>query len=152
MHFLKAQKTHRNEQRTMKESNYGLSVARMEEMAEKFAGYVAVDRAEKDVNHNQVLQTLTNLEKQHAKDMAELKAMMMKMGQNTVVPATVAPATNTRTRTAPVDNGGYCWSHGYLVHSQHTSANCRNKKEGHIDTATRTNNLGGSQRGKQSIA
>jgi hypothetical protein len=33
---------------TMKQSNYGLSVSRMEEMAEKFAGYVAVDRAEKE--------------------------------------------------------------------------------------------------------
>jgi hypothetical protein len=151
LHFLKAQKTHRNQQRTMKQSNYGLSVARMEEMAGKFAGYVAVDRAEKDLDRNRVLQTLTNLEKQHAKEMAKLKSMMLKMGQNTIVAAPGvpgAPAVNTRQHGPPSGNGGYCWSHGYLVRSQHTSANCRNKKEGHVDGATRVNNVGGSQCGK----
>jgi predicted metalloprotease len=152
MHFLKAQRTHRNQQRTMKQSSYGLSVARMEEMADKFAGYVAVDRAEKDTERNNVLKTLNNIEAQHAKEvaqhakeMAEIKALMLKMGQPT---PGIGPAATTRIRTPAADNGSYCWSHGYLVHSQHTSATCRNKKEGHIDGATRSNNVGGSQRGK----
>jgi hypothetical protein len=138
LHFLKAQKTHRNQQHTMKQSNYGLSVTRMEEMAEKFAGYVAVDRAEKDMDRNHVFQTLNNLETKHYKEMAEIKALMLKMGQQGPQTVTVAPPAAARTRTTPVDNGSYCWSHGYLVHSQHTSATCRNKNEGHIDAAALT--------------
>jgi hypothetical protein len=153
LHFLKAQKTHRNQQRTMKQSNYGLSVTCMEEMAEKFAGYVAVDRAEKDSDQNRVLQTLTNMETKHAKELAELKALMLNMGKPGADTVSAAPGLAApRIRTPPSDNGGYCWSHGYLVHSQHTSANCRNKKEGHIDGATRSNNVGGSQRGNPNRA
>jgi hypothetical protein len=136
----------------MKQSNYGLAAARMEEMADKFAGYVAVERAEKDVDRNRVMQSLTNLEKQHAKEMAELKAMMMTLTHPVPGAAPVVTLATTRTRGPPVNNGGYCWSHGYLVHSQHTSANCRNKKEGHVDGARRANNFGGSQRGKPHTA
>lgn len=50
----------------------------------------------------------------------------------------------------PTDRGSYCWSHGYLVHARHTSGNCRNKKDGHKDDATRENNMEGSQVGKPS--
>lgn len=50
----------------------------------------------------------------------------------------------------PTDRGSYCWSHGYLVHPRHNSGNCRNKKEGHKDDATRDNNMAGSTVGKPS--
>ena len=46
------------------------------------------------------------------------------------------------------DQGGYCWTHGYLVHPEHTSATCRKKKPGHQDEATRNNPMGGSDLGK----
>jgi hypothetical protein len=150
LHFLKAQKNHRNQQRTMKQSNYGLSVTHMEEMAEKFAGYVAVDRAEKDSDRNRILQTLSNMESKHAKELAELKALMLNMGKPGPATGIAPPVAAARIRTPPTDNGSYCWSHGYLVHRQHTSATCRNKKEGHIDGATHANNVSGSQPGKPS--
>ena len=38
----------------------------------------------------------------------------------------------------------YCWSHGACGHK---SADCRNKKDGHQDTATFTNKKGGSTKG-----
>jgi hypothetical protein len=51
---------------------------------------------------------------------------------------------------ASLDPNGYCWTHGYKVTSIHTSASCKGKLGGHCDTATRANNMGGSQRGKPS--
>ena len=33
--------------------------------------------------------------------------------------------------------GGFCSSHGYGVSAEHTSASCKNKKPGHVDSATR---------------
>ena len=56
--------------------------------------------------------------------------------------------TTKKPRTKPTDRGGYCWSHGYLVDPRHNSKNCRNKKPGHQDNATRADNMGGSQHGK----
>jgi hypothetical protein len=37
----------------------------------------------------------------------------------------------------------YCWSHGLGTNRVHTSAQCQNKKDGHKDTATANNMLGG---------
>jgi hypothetical protein len=48
----------------------------------------------------------------------------------------------------PFDPNGYCWTHGYRVHFDHSSAQCKWKKDGHIVCATRANNMGGSQKNK----
>jgi hypothetical protein len=57
----------------------------------------------------------------------------------------------TQTATAPAPRGpdlrpntSYCWSHGFLKNQKHTSLTCQFKKDGHQDTATATNQLGGS--------
>ena len=34
--------------------------------------------------------------------------------------------------------GGFCSTHGYGVSADHDSASCKNKKPGHVDTATRS--------------
>ena len=39
-------------------------------------------------------------------------------------------------------SGGFCSSHGYGVSADHDSKNCKNKKPGHVDTATRANPAG----------
>ena len=58
-----------------------------------------------------------------------------------------APKTTKRNKPDP-NPAGYCWTHGYRVGVGHSSATCTSKAEGHKDAATRTNNMGGSQRGK----
>ena len=56
---------------------------------------------------------------------------------------------NTRTnKGANKDPNGYCWTHGYNVRHGHNSATCRNKAPGHKDTATRNDNMGGTQLGR----
>ena len=43
----------------------------------------------------------------------------------------------------PWDPVGYCWSHGYKVNIGHSSAMCKNKREGHKDNAKRGSKQGG---------
>ena len=71
-------------------------------------------------------------------------------------PPNTVPATQTGTSPTWVDGKhkkdkeGYCWTHGYLVDPAHHSGNCRAERQnpGHQSTATRANNMGGSQYGK----
>jgi hypothetical protein len=71
-------------------------------------------------------------------------------------PQHTVPATQTGTSPTWVDGkhkkdkGGYCWTHGYLVDPAHHSGNCRAERQnpGHQSTATRANNMGGSQYGR----
>jgi len=58
------------------------------------------------------------------------------------------PPRERRPRVPPTDQGGYCWTHGYLVHPDHNSCTCRTKREGHQDSATRADPKGGSMAGK----
>ena len=60
---------------------------------------------------------------------------------------------NTTTATASArprnrDPNGYCWTHGYRVTFGHNSTTCHTRAPGHKETATRDNNMGGSQAGK----
>jgi hypothetical protein len=46
------------------------------------------------------------------------------------------------------NNDNYCWSNGYQLHNGHTSASCKNRKEGHKTEATKANPMGGFKWGK----
>ena len=65
-------------------------------------------------------------------------------------PSAAPPATpTTRTRWTPgVNSNGnhytYCWTHGCSRNINHTSETCMSKAEGHQDSATLTNKMGGS--------
>ena len=66
-------------------------------------------------------------------------------------PPPAASAAKTASRSASsskFEPGGYCWTHGYKVSKGHSSATCSNKSDGHKDTATRANIMGGSKRNK----
>jgi hypothetical protein len=55
-----------------------------------------------------------------------------------------AAAKTPATRTTPTSARGYCWTHGSTANSAHTSATCKNKLPGHIDSATWRNKQGGN--------
>jgi hypothetical protein len=46
-------------------------------------------------------------------------------------------------------NNNYCWSHGYQVGLQHTSATCIERKAGHNPAATKSNIMGGDTWGSE---
>jgi hypothetical protein len=52
-------------------------------------------------------------------------------------------------RNANIDPTEYCHTHGYCVSKGHNSKTCRTKAAGHQDEATRSNPMGGSQKGKE---
>jgi hypothetical protein len=65
-------------------------------------------------------------------------------------PPVVHGSTNTYVRKSyKTNNENYCWSHGYQVGLNHTSANCTKKSPGHEDNATKANIMGGDTRGSK---
>jgi hypothetical protein len=61
--------------------------------------------------------------------------------------------SNTERRTGPrpiriTPNNNYCWTHGYQIANDHTSASCTKPREGHQHDATVNNPKGGSTFGK----
>jgi hypothetical protein len=59
-----------------------------------------------------------------------------------------APPTTNATNNSTGGNTGiyYCWTHGMTFNAAHTSATCAHKNEGHKDTATLRNMLGGTNK------
>jgi hypothetical protein len=113
--------------------------------------------AQLTLTNKQLVQTNHHLTKQLGKALAELA---QHKNQQTTKPKPNAPtkptASNTSTRpqfdhTAwllSLDPTGYCWSHGYCGVCGHNSRECKGKLLGHQDDATRTNTMGGSEKGK----
>jgi hypothetical protein len=44
--------------------------------------------------------------------------------------------------------GGYCWTHGYQVHKNHSSSTYKHKADGHKDCTTQANTMHGSTTNK----
>jgi hypothetical protein len=60
----------------------------------------------------------------------------------------IKPAWQGQRPAKTTNNDSYCWSHGYQVAKSYTSATCNMKKNGHQDTATKIDTMGGVQWGK----
>jgi hypothetical protein len=60
--------------------------------------------------------------------------------------------TNATARARPeTNNDNYCWSHGYQIHEDHTSMTCTRRAEGNKEAATKDNNMGGRQWGRDAV-
>jgi hypothetical protein len=55
-----------------------------------------------------------------------------------------APNKKRKEPPAHTATSSYCWTHGHLVNPKHTSESCTGRKEGHQETATATNMMGGN--------
>lgn len=148
-HFFEAHRELRQQQTTQQAGFHGANAAIANEQQVELLTAIAN------------LATATNSDRDKMKQMTEAIEKLtaqVKTQANTIANLQQPPRdqlnTNNRERRAgnpnyvPTDRGSYCWSHGYLVHPMHNSTNCRNKKDGHKDNATRDNNMGGSQVGK----
>ena len=69
--------------------------------------------------------------------------------------ASTRPNPNTRSRSdnrnhnrtaRKYQNENYCWTHGADIHKSHTGSTCNSKATGHMDNATLTNRMGGSDK------
>jgi methylthioribose-1-phosphate isomerase len=133
------------------------------------AGYHAANAAllERECeNYNNAAKALTNLATATASDRSALAALTNTVQQQTEQIKTkddliaslkkqlvdLRKSGNTAKKTAATrtDQGSYCWTHGFHVHKDHNSSNCKFKKPGHQEAATRTNPMGGSMDGDPS--
>jgi hypothetical protein len=73
---------------------------------------------------------------------AELKRLLGAQG-NAQPTAEAGPAISHVRKSYKTKNDSYCWSHGYRVGLNHTSANCTKKAPGHNDNTTKSNIMGG---------
>jgi hypothetical protein len=65
-------------------------------------------------------------------------------------PAAAPGPSNTYVRKSyKTNNENYCWSHGYQVGLNHTSANCTKKAPFHKDNTTTANIMGGDTWGSE---
>jgi hypothetical protein len=79
---------------------------------------------------------------------AEVRRLLSTHG-NARPPAAPGP-TNTYVRKSYKTNtDDYCWSHGYQVGLNHTSANCTKKSPSHKDNTTKANIMGGDTWGSK---
>jgi hypothetical protein len=60
----------------------------------------------------------------------------------------IKPARQGQRPARTTNNDSYCWSHGYQVAKSQTSATCNVRKNGHQESATKIDTMGGVQWGK----
>jgi hypothetical protein len=160
-HILLAQQDNRNEEHTTKQTRYGLAAQKLEEMTENFANYVAVEQVTQastlaaaheeklmsDAANQQALQDLTNqyAQRKQLEAMAKWHSLATNRLQG-ALQHIMAQIPHTRRPT--VDQGSYCWSHGFHVAPVHTSTPCRTPRPGHQTMAMRQNTMGGNLQGK----
>jgi hypothetical protein len=73
---------------------------------------------------------------------AEVRRLLGVQGNTRPAAAAGNPTTYVR-KYYKTNNDKYCWSHGYQVGLNHTSANFTNNSPGHKDNAIKTNIMGG---------
>jgi hypothetical protein len=92
------------------------------------------------VSSNKVLSELT------AKKLATIEQLIVsKTAAPGAVPSTADTKLVAQLRAAIKGKwvtGGFCSTHGYGVSADHDSATCKNKKPGHVDTASRSSPAG----------
>jgi hypothetical protein len=108
--------------------------------------------------NQQLVETNKHLTEQlHQQANTEVAQLKKQAAYKPKPPTTTKPTVTTRGPRPPFDHAawvltldplGYCWTHGYKVVRGHNSRDCKSKLDGHQDGATRTNNLGGSDKGK----
>ena len=133
-HFLEAQKDLRLQQQTTQQAGFHANFAsthNANETATALANLAEATELDREA-FAALVTTNSNLTKQLTEALEEIKKLKKRLNN----------------RRAPEPNNNYCWTHGYSVHKNHTSATCRNPAAGHQREATRDNPMGGSSQGK----
>jgi hypothetical protein len=79
---------------------------------------------------------------------AEVRRLLGVQGHTRPAAATSTPTTYVR-KSYRTNNYNYCWSHGYQVGLNHTSANFTKKAPSHKDNAIKSNIMGGDTWGSE---
>jgi phage shock protein A len=93
--------------------------------------------------------TLTTINAKLATQLEAAQAQIAQLKNEIATINKIKPAWQRQRPIKTMNNGSYCWSHGYQVAKSHTSATCNMKKSGHQDAANKSNPVGGVQWGKE---
>jgi hypothetical protein len=94
--------------------------------------------------------TLTTTNAKLATQLEAAHALIAQLKSETVtLKIKIKPVCQGQRPTRTTNNDSYYWLHGYQVAKSHTSATCNIGKAGHQETATKTDNMGGVQWGKE---
>jgi hypothetical protein len=83
--------------------------------------------------------------------LTELQEQVRRICTETPTDRPNRPPRNSSAGRRPLQNpepNGYCWTHGYVVTTGHSSLTCNSPAEGHVRDATRDNIMGGSVRNR----
>ena len=133
-HFLEAQRDLQLQQQTTQQAGFHANYANshQEETAAALANLAKATASDRQA-FAALVTTNGNLTKQLNDALNEIKTLKKRLaGKN----------------RSYEPNNNYCWTHGYRVHKDHTSATCKNPAAGHQHDATRDNPMGGSTQGK----
>jgi hypothetical protein len=163
-HIWEAQRIFCRQQRTSKHSDYGRfrRFTSWQRTLPTWQHFIRANNAQcrqaktqkkaaTDAPQKELIKALTMqvemLAKQNCKILAKWNLPLTNF---TNIPAAGAPTTTAPhwPKRIPVDEGSYCWSHGYLVTRNQASAKLQFPKDRHQKTATRINNMGSNQQGK----
>lgn len=146
-------------QLTKPNHNHFAAVANAETIGASIQPYLQCIEVQNNENHaalaSMVSTTNTTVTQQLAALTKLVADLQLQIQQNpSITPSTASSSLSSGSRPPKrrgmVDHGSYCWTHGYWVAPNHTSATCTSPRPGHQTAATRTNPMGGSDRGKPS--
>ena len=156
-HFLQAQRQQRLQQTATQQGFYGhllndhctvIKDCLDEHTASQHTALSTLTSEHQQLNTvtNDLVKSLATLTQQ----MTELKSMVLNNTRaNQPNNNNNRNNNNNNNNNRPrIENQNYCWTHGYRVGKNHTSATCQNPAPGHQKDATRDNIMGGSTRGK----
>ena len=149
-HFLEAQRKFRLKQSAHKAGYFGMVLdERLNEhlkMVEEAANSMITASTAATSAREEDMSTLSATHAAYTATTTQLSDMIKQL-QAEVASLKSEKSNNKKKIRVLKDQGGYCWSHGYCVHPDHTSKTCKKRKPGHQEEATRENNMGGSQFG-----
>jgi hypothetical protein len=93
---------------------------------------------------NLALSTLVTMLTMANKKLVEVLAKAKLTSPPAVMPGNPKPARSTNTHFP----GNYYWTHDHQCSQHHMSATCGNKATGHMDNASASNTMGGSNANK----
>jgi hypothetical protein len=102
------------------------------------------------VVYHGMVETLTTTNAKLANQLEAAHALIAQLKSDiATLKIKIKPVWQGQRLTRTTNNDSYCWSHGYQVAKSHTSATCNVRKTGHQENATRIDNMGGVQWGKE---
>lgn len=139
-HFLVAQNQLRQQQQTAQQGGFHGGANAAQEAYHQDISDALANLATASQTDRQAMAALTNTVERLTEQLQKKEEYINKLKEN--------KPTHNKQRPPATDQGSYCHTHGYLVHKNHNSTNCRYPGASHNKEATRDNNLGGNQKGK----